>query len=236
MNEDKHGLSRRALLGAGFILPVGFVQGAEAQPMAQLAYNDELYQEQPEPQPQQPEPEQPPQQGATPAGSAYEQLQNMTNGSESLNQGFFGGGGGPDDVTVIANPQVPEVPEPTPTEPPPPEPEPASEPEPESEPPPPPTNAESDEEYQQLSSQYDDAVAEAAAAAAVAAAAFAAWEAVRSNPSTPPEQYNQTYQEYQQAQSAQTWQNYKVQRVKAAMESRKRVIYVLDATPSGVSK
>ena len=206
MTNDKLGLSRRALLGAGLVLPVSFAHSATAQDAAPTAYNAES--------------------GAEPAPSALGQLTNMTNGSESLNQGFFGGAGGPDDTTVDVTPEEPPTPEASPVEE---EPEP-----PPYEPPPEPEADDTDStddsdntDDQDLSSQYDDAQAEAEAAAAAAAAA-ATWAAVRTDHSTPPDQYNQAYQSYQQANAAEQWERYKVQRIQAAIEAKKPVIYVLD--------
>ncbi|GLR66882.1 hypothetical protein GCM10010909_15620 [Acidocella aquatica] len=63
MTDEKHTLSRRALLGAGIVLPVTFVTGAEADPLVQMAYED---------------------QSSNNQGNAYQQLQDQNGGTGNI--------------------------------------------------------------------------------------------------------------------------------------------------------
>ena len=231
MTDPKLRLTRRVLLGTGFALPVSFVQSAAAQDAAPTAYNSESGPVDNNGEPtggaenggQQPVqlnpgaqnatgPEFAPSQGggAAPAGSAFQQLQNLTNGSETTGQGYDNGRG-PDDTTVNAPTPEPPTPEAQPVEQ-----EPAA--------------VLNDQQYQQLSSQADQADAAASAAAQQAQQVQQQWDAVKSDPNASSQTLTNTYNQLQQAESQKTWTTYKAQQADDAKQQRaKQVISVLDA-------
>lgn len=225
MTDDRTGLSRRAVLGAGLVLPVTFISGAQAAPLVQMAYED---QSDSGPGtsggPVQPFPaENNPNvttndlgpatgSGALPANSALQQLQNLNSAPETPGQAYDNGKGPDDQYGPISQPMpaAPPTPEAAPVLPP------AA----------PPVAA--DPQYQQLSTQYDQAASSAAAAAAQDQKAQAQWDAAKSNPSLSPDALTATYNNQQQAHNASVWAQYQAQQAKDAAQNRaNQVIYTL---------
>jgi len=221
------------ILGAGLVLPVTFVTGAQAMPLVQLAYDDQSDSGPLQPFPAENNPNVTPSDlgpplsgGAQPANSALEQAQHLNEGTETPGQGYDNGSGpddsngsgpgeatsgsGPGEATTGSGPagQSGPMEQPAPVAPlPPVAPAVAANP-----------------QYQQLSTQYTQAVGNENAAATQAQQAQAQWDAVKANPNVSQDTLTAAYNNQQATHNAAVWAEYQAQQLKAQLDYQTKVL------------
>ncbi len=223
MTDEKSSLTRRALIGAGLVLPVTFITGAQADPLVRMAYEDQSGNGE---VPLQPFPAEnnpnvnssdlgpPAGEGALGASSALQQAQHLNSGPETPGQAYDNGSG-PDDQNGPLNQPAPEAP-----------------PTPEAAPVAVPPAVAADQQYQQLSTQAAQAEQAQTQTQQDQAKADAAWNAVKTNPNVSPDTLTNTLNQKQQADSAAVWARYQAQQAQDAAKNRaNQVIYTLQNAP-----